>query len=165
VQAHGQVHEAYGEPTRASALEGIEVDREPPQAIQEAPPEDKPAGENVAWISGYWGWDGEAKDFVWISGFWRVMPPNRSWVPGHWLQSTGGYRWASGYWGSTAIESEEVQYLAPPPASIDAGPSVPAPDETSNYVPGCWVYRVNRYLWRPGYWLGYRPGWVWAPAN
>src|SRR5438309_2015193 len=65
VQARGQVHEAYGEPSRAQAVQGLVVNREPPAAIEEAPPEDKPAGDNVAWIAGYWGYDDEAKDFVW----------------------------------------------------------------------------------------------------
>jgi hypothetical protein len=27
------------------------------------------------------------------------------------------------------------------------------------------VYRDTRYLWRPGCWVDYRPGWVWIPAH
>jgi len=131
VQARGQVHEAYGEPTRGQAVEGVLVDREPPRMIEEAPPEEKPAGDNVSWISGYWGWDDEAKDFIWVSGFWRVMPPGRAWVPGTWQKATGGYLWVSGYWGAAAVESQPTEYLPPPPQSLDAGPSVPAPDATS----------------------------------
>ena len=165
VQARGQIHEAYGEPSRGQAVEGVLVDREPPRAIAEAPPEDKPAGDNVSWISGYWGWDDEGKEYVWVSGFWRVMPPSRSWVPGTWQKATGGYRWVSGYWGAVAVESQPTEYLPPPPLSIDAGPSVPAPEASSIYVPGTWVYRTSRYNWRPGYWIGYRPSWVWVPAS
>jgi hypothetical protein len=52
-----------------------------------------------------------------------------------------------------------------PPPSIDEGPSTPAPDETSTYVPGCWMHRETRYMWRPGFWLGYQPDWVWAPSH
>ena len=26
------------------------------------------------------------------------------------------------------------------------------------------MFQTNRYLWRPGYWVGYRPGWVWTPS-
>ncbi len=165
VQARGQIHEAYGEPSRSQALEGAFVDRQPPQAIEESPPEDKPAGDNVSWISGYWGWDDEAKDYIWISGFWRVMPPSRSWVPGSWQKAAAGYRWVSGYWGAVAVESQPTEYLPPPPLSIDAGPSIPAPEVSSVYVPGTWVYRTSRYNWRPGYWIGYRPSWVWVPAS
>jgi hypothetical protein len=55
--------------------------------------------------------------------------------------------------------------VPPPPGSIDAGPSTPAPDETSTYVPGCWVYRQARYWWRPGFWVAYRPDWCWVPAH
>jgi hypothetical protein len=51
----------------------------------------------------------------------------------------------------------------PPPVEQASPP--PAPDATSTYVPGCWIYRESRYDWRPGFWLAYRPGWVWSPAH
>ena len=35
---------------------------------------------------------------------------------------------------------------------------------TATYVPGIWLYQVNRYLWRPGYWVAFQPGWVWTPS-
>jgi hypothetical protein len=43
------------------------------------------------------------------------------------------------------------------------GPSSPAPDANSVYIPGCWVYNA-RYFWRPGHWIPYQPNWVWVPA-
>jgi len=165
VQARGQIHEAYGEPTRLQAVEGILVDRGPPKPIQELPPENKPAGDHVSWVSGYWGWDDEAKNFLWVSGFWRVMPPDRTWVPGSWQRVGEGYRWVSGYWAVATAETQEVMYLPPPPESLDAGPSIPAPTETSVYVPGNWIYQVSRYNWRPGYWIPRRANWVWVPAS
>ena len=167
VQARGQIHEAYGEPTQTQAIQGVLVEKAPPAPIEESPPEEKPAGNNVSWIPGYWGWDDEGKDFVWISGFWRVLPPSRNWVPGHWAKVTDGYRFVSGYWAAETAtgETQEVEYLPAPPALVEAGPSVPAPDTTSNYVPGCWVNQSDRYLWRPGYWLAHRPGWVWTPSR
>jgi hypothetical protein len=45
------------------------------------------------------------------------------------------------------------------------GPSVPAPQAGSVYVPGTWAYRQDRYLWRPGFWYLPRPGWLWIPAH
>ena len=167
VQARGQVHEAYGEPTQTQALQGVLVSKAVPNPIEEAPPEQKPAGDNVAWIPGYWGWDDEGKDFVWVSGFWRVVPPGQTWVPGHWVKSGDGFRFVSGYWVANvaATENHEVEYLPQPPALIEAGPSVPAAVTTDTYVPGLWVYQTNRYLWRPGYWVGYNPDWVWVPAR
>ena len=51
------------------------------------------------------------------------------------------------------------------PETVDQGPSTPAPDAGSVYAPGCWVYRVNRYFWRPGFWVTYYPNWVWIPAQ
>src|SRR5207302_1673977 len=53
----------------------------------------------------------------------------------------------------------------PPPPTVEAGPSVPAPDPSSTYVGGCWIYAGANYRWRPGHWIAYRPGWVWIPAH
>src|SRR5262245_44961727 len=77
VQARGQVHEAYAEAGAATAEPGVVVTKEPPEPIEEQPPEEKPEGDNVVWIPGYWAWDEEGEDFLWISGFWRVVPPGR----------------------------------------------------------------------------------------
>src|SRR5262249_50051960 len=68
-----------------------------------------------------------------------------------------------GFWSES--DQEELAYYPDPPAPIEAGPSVPAPDSTSVFVPGNWVYRETRYVWRPGFWSVYRPGWVWIPAH
>src|SRR5262249_26616421 len=37
-----------------------------------------------------------------------------------------------------------------------------APSEEHFYVPGTWVFQ-RKYVWRPGYWVRYRPAWVWVP--
>jgi hypothetical protein len=162
VQARGPVHEAFAEPTVTVGVPGVVVSKEPPQSIEEMPPEAKPEGDHVVWIPGYWSWDTEANDFIWISGLWRAVPPNRTWNPGHWQQVNSGWQWVSGYWGDA--EATETEYLPEPPESLDHGPSSPAPDETSSYVPGCWFYQTNRYMWRPGYWLAHRADWVWTPS-
>lgn len=163
VLTRGVVHEAYAKPANANPEPGVIVEKKPPEPIEELPPDQKPEGQEVEWIPGYWSWDEESKDFDWISGFWRESPPGRDWVPGHWQQVEKGWMWVSGYWGPET--QTEVQYLpAPPPSVEDNGPSVPAPDATSTFVPGIWVYQDTRYVWRPGFWTPYRPGWVWNPA-
>ena len=165
VLARGPVHEAY-----ASTVEmpkaGEVAPKAPPEPIEELPPDQKPEGDNVQWIPGYWDWDDERTDFIWISGFWRVPPPNHVWVPGSWNKVEGGYQWTSGFWqlAQPNVPQPELEYLPPPPQPIELGPSVPAPNETSIYVSGSWVYR-NRYVWRPGFWIAHRPGWVWVPAH
>jgi hypothetical protein len=164
VEARGPVHEAFAEATKIRGTPGLVVDRQPPQAVDEMPPEEKPEGEHVVWIPGYWSYDDEARDFIWISGFWRAIPPGRTWVPGAWQKVGTGFQWVSGYWGVEG-KTEETEYLPQPPDTLDRGPSAPAPAASSTYVPGCWVYQVNRYLWRPGYWVAYRPGWVWVPSS
>ena len=163
VQARGPVHEAYAQPSDLRPLPSVTVPKAPPAALDELPPDQKPEGDNVQWIPGYWGWDEDTKDFLWVSGFWRVPPPNRQWMPGNWQPVDGGYQWTAGFWAANNLQ--EVEYLPPPPPSVDTGASIPAPDENSVYAPGCWVYREKKYLWRPGFWVAFQPNWVWIPAH
>jgi hypothetical protein len=163
VQTRGPVHEAFAEPNDTRPQPTVVIPKQPPALIDEVPPDEKPAGNAVVWIPGYWGWDDDQNDFVWVSGSWRIPPPQRHWLPGSWQQVSTGWQWTAGFWG---LDSEpEVQYLAAPPPSIDRGPAAPAPDDNSIYAPGCWVFRENKYQWRPGFWVGFRPDWVWIPAH
>src|SRR5262249_14545303 len=57
VEARGPVHEAYGEPAGAAPDASPVVEKEPPAAIEETPPDEKPEGDNVVWVPGYWSWD------------------------------------------------------------------------------------------------------------
>ena len=163
VLARGPVHEGFAVPFQTRPLPSHIVPNKPPDPINEVPPDEKPAGDHVMWLPGYWAWDDEQKNYLWVSGFWRVPPPDRQWVPGNWQQVEDGWQWTSGFWA--AADQQEVTYLPAPPPSVDEGPSTPAPDDNSTYVPGCWIHRETRYLWRPGFWLGYQPDWVWAPAH
>jgi hypothetical protein len=163
VLTRGPIHEAFADsgvtPTEVPPI----VSKQPPEPINELPPDDKPEGENVQWIPGYWTWDDEREDFVWLSGIWRVPPPDRTWVPGSWRQVADGWQWTPGFW--QAAGQEQVDYLPPPPEPVEAAPSTPAPSADSIYAPGTWVYHNSQYLWRPGTWLPYRPGWIWVPAH
>ncbi|MCS7021246.1 MAG: hypothetical protein NZU63_05400 [Gemmataceae bacterium] len=170
VRAKGPVHEAYATPAVDSRPTPI-VPVQPPEPIEELPPEQRPEGDNVVWIPGYWHWDEEERQYVWVSGFWRVVPPGQVWVPGWWRAVEGGWQWVPGFWQSLPANEAgggpapaDIQYLPEPPADIEVGPSIPAPTATSFYVPGCWVWR-GRYVWRPGFWWEFRPGWVWVPAH
>jgi hypothetical protein len=158
----GPVHEAFAQPTNKNPEPGPIIHKQPPKAIEELPPEQKPEGDNVQWIKGYWAWDADRNDFIWVSGLWRVAPPDRNWVAGSWTQVDGGWQWVPGYWGAVGQENGQA-YLPQPPDSLDYGPTVPAPSEDAFYVPGNWVY-TNHYLWQPGYWSYYRPGFIWNPA-
>ena len=171
VLARGPVHEAYALPADQPAGPGMVAPRQPPEPIEELPPDQKPEGENVQWIPGYWQWDEELKDFIWVSGFWRVPPPDRVWVPGGWRQAGEGWQWTGGFWNQFGARAQpgvppqaQFDYLPQPPPSIEAGPAVPAPADDSVYVPGTWVPQQERFVWRTGYWMDHRPGWVWTPA-
>ncbi len=161
VLARGPVHEAYAQPTSGNPQAGAVVPREPPRPIEEQPPDQKPAGST--WVPGYWQWDDERSDFIWISGSWRVPPPGRQWVPGTYRQTDNGFQWSPGVW--MPQNQQQLNVVPPPPQSLENGPSQPAPIDNSTYVPGSWMYRDERYLWRPGYWTGYRPDYVWFPPQ
>jgi hypothetical protein len=162
VLTRGPVHEAYANAVTAQPAPGLLAIKAPPEPIEELPPDEKPAGDNVQWIPGYWQWDDEKQDFLWVSGFWRTPPPNRSWVPGTWRPVDGRWQWTAGFWA--AAQQPEIQYLPQPPAPVEAAPP-PQPGPDYVYAPGCWVYRESRYVWRPGFWYVYRPGWVYVPAH
>ncbi|MHB8972866.1 MAG: hypothetical protein ACYC4N_20685 [Pirellulaceae bacterium] len=163
VLTRGPVHEAFAETITFDPEPGVVVDKAPPEAIEELPPEQKPEGANVDWIPGYWAWDDERSDFLWVSGIWRDLPPGRQWVPGYWGESGSGAQWTSGYWADA--NATEIDYLPEPPASLEEGPNIDAPSADHTWLPGCWIWQQNRYAWRPGYWATAQPNWVWIPAH
>jgi hypothetical protein len=162
-QGRGPVHEAFAEPGSARPEPLPVVAKQPPEPVNELPPDQKPDGDNVQWIPGYWTWNEETSDYLWVSGCWRAFPPGRTWMPGTWAQVASGWQWTPGYWAAAA--AEETEFVPPPPANIDNGPSAPAPTSASIYVNGCWVYRTRQFVWRPGFWYTPRPGWVYVPAR
>ena len=87
VLTRGPVHEAFAEMISYNPEPGIVVTKTPPDPIEEVPPEERPEGDNVAWIPGYWAWDDERNDFLWVSGTWRALPPGREWMSGYWAQT------------------------------------------------------------------------------
>jgi hypothetical protein len=163
VLTRGPIHEAYAIPVNTGRTAGMVVPKQPPNPVEEIPPEAKPEGDGVLWISGYWSWDDDRKDFVWISGVWRSSPPNYHWIPGYWNQVEGGFQWVSGFWQPVA--TQEVEYLPQPPDTLEQGPTGPAPAADYSWVPGCWRWAEMRYAWQPGYWTQVNPDWVWTPAT
>jgi hypothetical protein len=162
ILTRGPVHEAFAGVVSYNPEAGLIVDRQPPEPIEEIPPDERPADADTAWIPGYWGWDDERNDFIWISGTWRVLPPGRAWIAGYWRDAGRGWQWVSGYWEDAA--RREVTYLEQPPETLERGPSSPPPSEDYEWVPGYWEWRDVRYTWRPGYWLEGRTEWVWVPS-
>ena len=132
--------------------------------MPELPPEEKPSGDNVQWISGYWQWDLEKKDFIWVSGFWRNTPPGRAWSPGEWRVENGQNRYIPGFWKPTNEESRRGD-LPEPPKSVENGPNVPAPHKDAIWIGGHWVHRNGNYAWQPGYWGEVEPNMMWTPPQ
>jgi WXXGXW repeat (2 copies) len=161
VLARGPIHEAFAEPSIRGPRSSPVISTEPPKSIEELAPDQKPVGDNVQWIPGYWAWDDDTSDFLWVSGTYRTVPPGRHWVPGYWNQAEDGWQWVAGLWADQAKADLE---LLPAPPDPPEEAVTEAPDSASIYQPGCWVYRENRYLWRNGFWLANRAGWLWSPA-
>src|SRR5687768_11599247 len=67
VLTRGPVHEAFAETISFDPEPGVVVPKVAPEPIEELPPEQKPDGDNVDWIPGYWAWDDERADFLWVS--------------------------------------------------------------------------------------------------
>ena len=159
----GPMHEAFAEPYQANPEETLVVAKQPPEPINELPPNYRPEGNDVAWIPGYWAWDDERTDFIWISGVWRDFPPGQQWIPGYWHQVPTGYQYVGGFWIGGDVA--DVAYLPTPPASLDQGPSSPSPGENYFYIPGSWAYQNSDYQWQPGYWSPAQEDWVWNPTR
>ncbi len=163
VLTRGPVHEAFAEPIGADPEAGVIVEQQPPESIEEVPPDMKPEGDQVAWIPGYWAWDDDRNDFVWVSGIWRNPPPGQRWVPGYWSPTDAGWQWVSGFWAP--VQANELTYREPPPETLEAGPNSPSPGEQYFWVPGTWTWYETSYRWRPGFWSRYQTDWVWVPAH
>lgn len=160
----GPVHEAFAEQYNQDPVPGIIVPRQPPEPIEELPPDVRPDGRQVEWISGYWAWDDDADDFFWVSGIWREVPQGFRWLPGYWNQVDGGFQWVSGTWVTET--TSEVQYIeTAPPETLELGPVGSAPTAEHFWIPGCWTWRETRYAWRPGYWSPGYSNWIWVPAR
>ena len=162
VLTRGPVHEAFAAVVSYNPAPGIVVRTRPPELIEELPPEERPEGDDVAWIPGYWGWDDERNDYLWISGTWRILPPGREWMAGYWRENDDGYRWISGYWADAT--ERETTYLPPPPATLEVGANIGAPSDDYGWTPGYWDWQQDRYAWRAGYWAEGRADWVWSPS-
>jgi hypothetical protein len=173
----GPVHEAFASPIVHDPVATPVVAKDPPAPIQEMPPDQKPAGQNIQWIPGYWGWDVSRNDYIWVSGVWREPPPNNQWVPGYWNQVEGGHQWVPGTWVPIPASAPQGQgqaqasaqgqpaYLPPPPASLESGPNTPQPGPNTAWTPGYWYWQGSEYAWRPGFWSAVNPNWIWIPAH
>jgi WXXGXW repeat (2 copies) len=180
VLTRGPVHEAFASPVVHDPAAGPVIPKDPPAPIQEMPPDQKPSGQNIQWIPGYWGWDVSRNDYIWISGVWREPPPNSQWVPGYWNQVSDGHQWVPGTWipvpsaqsgqGQGQGQSQgqgqgQPNYLPTPPQSLEAGPNTPQPGPNVVWTPGYWFWQGTQYVWRPGYWSAVNPNWIWVPAH
>jgi len=162
VLTRGPIHEAFARPVSLDEGAGFMITVKPPAPIEEIIPDEKPIGNQIVWIPGYWIWDTDRNDFIWVSGCWRAVPPNTSWIPGYWSECRGGYQWIAGFW--TTVDTGEIEYLPAPPATLEEGP--PGTGPTDNiWIPGCWVRYQDRYAWRPGFWEAARADWDWVPAQ
>ena len=133
----GPVHEAFAQPVKLTAKPGAVVQERPPAAVKEIPNENRPGGNDVTWIDGYWSWNDRAEKYVWVSGLWRKSPPGRRWEPGTWVKLVDGYIWVAGEWMPEEAK-EKLATVVLPPDSLETGPNQPRPEEETFWLPGNW---------------------------
>lgn len=163
VLTRGPVHEAFAQPVDLEDQTGLIAPTEPPADIDEVLPAERPAGDQFAWVPGYWAWDAERNGYIWVSGCWRAVPSGMSWVPGYWAKAPGGWQWVAGFWALAS--NQEIEYLPAPPALTDIEPAGLAPSPDNMWAPPCWYWDSGQYIRRPGYWLAVQPDWVWVPSH
>lgn len=163
VMTRGPIHEAFAQPVNTGGANPLVAPKKPPKAIEEIPPDAKPADRSAIWIGGYWAWDDDRKDFLWVSGVWRVPPPGQRWVAGYWTAVPGGYSWVAGFW--MPENQNEATYYPEPPASLEQGPTSDPPSADHIWSSGCWRWTDNRYAWQPGVWVEATPDYVLVPAS
>ena len=128
----GPIHEAFANPAEPDPEPNRLVPKQPPADVPEQPAAYRPEGD-YEWIPGYWEWDDDRDEFLWVTGVWRQPPPNMRWVPGYWNQVEGGWQRVEGFW--VGDEVENVTYYEQPPATIESGPSSPAPADNYFWIP------------------------------
>jgi hypothetical protein len=163
VLTSGPVHEAFAEPVNVEPQAGLVVPDEPPAAISEVPPDERPQGDQFVWVPGYWAWDAGRHGYIWVSACWRAAPPKTYWVPGYWARVPEGWEWVPGFWAPAG--SQKIEYLPAPPVLAAVEPPGPPPFEDDIWVPPCQYWYQGRYVLRAGYWLHGQPGWIWVPSH
>jgi hypothetical protein len=113
VLTRGPVNEAFAQPIKLEDQPGLVAPTAPPANIEEVPPAERSAGEQFAWVPGYWA--KAAGGWQWVAGFWtpagnneleylpappaltNVEPPgpppspDKIWVPPCWYWHRGQY--------------------------------------------------------------------------
>src|SRR5262245_3195219 len=64
VYNRGPIHEGFAVPGSNDPVKGAFAKKEPPEDIDEIPPDEQPDGDNVVWLPGYWAFDDEMDDFL-----------------------------------------------------------------------------------------------------
>jgi hypothetical protein len=143
-------HEIFASAARVPPSHPLSVLFPPPSPLAEQPPESKPPGDDVVWVSGYWKWDTRQDNWMWVGGVWVHAPAGQHWVAGYWSMATDGWRWVPGFWAKDD----------PPPPTTTVSPASPAPTfgpyTNSSNDPSLGFYAGYGYgMWWP--WYTYRP--------
>ena len=162
VLARGPIHEAYAEPSEREPAPTPVIPKEPPKAIEELPPDQKPEGDNVLWLPGYWAWDEDKKDHIWISGFWRNRRRAELGlrVRGEKPRTVGSGLGASGRRPKRTSANGLPAEAAGAARCQRAATPAPSDNHVSFPAVGCGAIATLA----SGFWSEHRAGWVWVLA-
>ena len=176
VLTQGPVHEAFAAPVVHDPKAAPIVAKAPPDPIQELPPDQKPSGQNIQWIPGYWAWDvlaqrlpvGQRRLARAAAGHPvgpRLLAPGRRGKPvGPRLVDAG--RAAARPGSGPGLGAGPGDVSAAPAGEPGVGPEHAAARRRT--WPGRRATGSGKqggYAWRPGFWAAVQPNWIWMPPH
>ncbi len=130
--AAGPFTEAFATPLEVNPQPGPVIKKEPPPAIEEMPPDQKPDGDNVVWIPGYFSWKTIGKISFGLVACGAMCRPTKRGSPAIGAKCPRAISGRPGFW--TSAKKAEVNYLPAPPQSLEVGPNISAP--SGNFLLG-----------------------------
>ena len=151
VLTRGPIHEAFAAPVVHDPRPAPVIPKQPPDPIQEMPPDQKPAGQNVQWIPGYWSWDRLAQRLPLGQRHLaraaaeqpvgpRLLAPGRRGIPVGLRHVDAGSAGPSRGQGQ-APGAGQPSYLPPPPRASKRARPRRSPAPTSPGRPGYWSWQ------------------------
>jgi len=147
------------------------INERPPEPKEEAP--SPSPGKDHFWISGYWDYNQQSKNYRWLSGVWQPFAEKWVYVPAHYIWREKGYVFIPAYW-DWQLEERGCAYSA---VTIEPAYRSVVIYRPSLVLEPAWVIRsiflyypdYRIFLWHhwhfhPGFWGGWccvPPWWGW----
>lgn len=163
VMMRGPIHEAFVRLTPRVPVEPAIIPHQPPGDLKEKIPATVRKAKDLAWVPGYWAWDGLQHKFNWVSGTLRRAPVGRKWLSGSWRKTKNGYQRLAGAWIPVDEKVAFVTAKLPRGAVTDEVPGIGKIDRLQ--IPGGWMPVNGKLVWRKARSVRFDPKRVWTPSR